>query len=157
MNGPREFLKEMIEPSRKDWQKDPLSERKIRTVTIFLDSMADWMFVSCGLEKTYGQKGSWKYRDHLAQATPAFSVVRDTADSTKHLALWRKSATSTNASMQRLLQYGSLDEVVDVDSLDDWDSTSVWIVEDGNSFWFLRRQIERVIEMWEAELKERGL
>lgn len=77
MNGPREFLKEMIEPSRKDWQKDPLSERKIRTVTIFLDSMADWMFVSCGLEKTYGQKGSWKYRDHLAQATPAFSVVRD--------------------------------------------------------------------------------
>jgi hypothetical protein len=149
MNGPRDFFEQMVKPAFDDWQKDLLSERKMRTVTIFLDSMADWMFHHQNLEATYRERGPSKYRDQLALAQPAFGLIRDTADCTKHVRLTRKTAASNEAALQKLFQYKSFDEVVDFDSLDDVNTTSVWIVDDGQSYWFLRREIEKVMAMWE--------
>ena len=124
----------------------------MRTVTIFLDSMADWMFHHRNLEAIFGKRGQSKYRDQLALSKPAFGLIRDTADCTKHVRLTRKTALSKDVALQKLFQYRSFDEVVDFDSLDDVDTTSVWIVDDGQSYWFLRREIEKVMVMWENEL-----
>lgn len=147
----------MVKPAYDDWQNDRLSERNIRTLTIHLDSMAEWMFRGCGMEQTYGQGKVGHYRNDLARETPAFRFVRDTADCSKHAELDRPSAISKKACFQRLFQYDTFDEVANVDSLDDWDSTSTWVIECGDYHQFLGQQIDAVMQMWESKLQLYGM
>jgi hypothetical protein len=150
----------MVRAAYEEWQEDILCERKMRTVAIFMDSMADWMFVHCGLESQYGKdrQGPRKYRDHLANNTPAFQLVQDVADCTKHVILGRPYAKSNKASLQRLHKYARVSQVERMSELSSVSQLSEWVIEDKEGARSpIRPLFEEVKQMWCDKLADAGL
>lgn len=133
MRNPRDYFERLVKPANEDWRDQMLAEHRARAVAMYLDSMADVVFVHCNptsqCNKKAYQDAKKKYRHDLAKQTPQYGIIRDVADSTKHIHLDRNPRDLTLIDQTFLKNYPDFDVVESTDALDDWDETALWVVE----------------------------
>ncbi len=160
MKPPRRFFEEMVQPSYRDWCEEPLAEHRAKGTVGFLNDMAERMFHHLGLDKTYGPRGTRKYRDSLTESCPDFGLLRDVADGTKHFRLARpnrrvSTAEQTGRGAFVWETWGDRWE----DAAYKWEETGdLLIVElDDGVQRSLISIVNNVISMWERLLHENGI
>lgn len=146
----------MIIAAYEDWKSDIACERKARNVDISIDSMADWVYKLSNISETIGSPST--YRKTLVKKCPAFGIVRDVADCSKHLKLDRPDARVKHSSQLFSIRHQTFDDMKNFDAEDNLDELSVLVVdgvsEDDRYF---RINVEASIKMWERELEELSL
>ena len=91
----REFFDKYLIPNVREWEGEPLYERRAMNAVLSLNHMADWFFLQSKDEAKLPMSvtGTKQYREHLVSAEcPDFQIIWDVADAHKHFKLDRKSA-----------------------------------------------------------------
>lgn len=162
MHNPRDYFERLVKPANDDWRDQMLAEHRARALAMFLDNMADVVFVHCNPKSQYNKQtyrdAKKKYRDDLQKQTPEYGIIRDVADSTIHVHLDRKPRDLTSINQTLLKKYADFDDVEEFDALDDVDKTALWgVVKNDGGTCRLREVVDVTLDMWEQELKTRGL
>ncbi len=146
LSDPKNFFQVLIASSYEDWKQDLRSEHKLRSLCVFMDSLAEIIVVRNGKNKK-------KYKDNLVNNCPAFRLVWDVADSTKHSNLNRPNARFKRIGQLYEKQFDTVDEFPIWDEMTDFDSGSMWFIQDDNGkSEKVIESIEAVYKMWEKEV-----
>lgn len=149
----QEFFDQHVTPAISDWQGNELAIYKAKMVATNLNQMADYYFneFSNDANKVLGVSSPWQFRDALSQQYPDFALIRDIADSHKHVLLSRASRRISNESQTRADHVG-WDEAGWDDAR--WGSPEEIVVVDdcGQKHHFIGI-VERVSAMWRSLLE----
>lgn len=103
------FFESHVEPAFLDWQNSSGDLRLAMNLASSLNIIAEYYWH--GVNKTnpakvFNQRTPRKYREELANQFPPYGLIRDVADSHKHLVLDRSSASVSNAQQVGSVKIG---------------------------------------------------
>jgi hypothetical protein len=112
-DNPRYFFDTFLEPNYRDWLRDTDNIRLAMNAAVSANQMADWCLIYWSIHDwskvsniPADRAGADKYRKFLASnECPDFSVIRDVAESHKHLKL---DNPNTRISSATNIRKGSL-------------------------------------------------
>lgn len=90
------FFKRYVEPAYAEWKENSGDIRLSNIFASELNNIAEhyWHTVhESDPDKVFHQKSVGKYRESLSQHSPSHGLIRDVADSHKHLSLNRNSSS----------------------------------------------------------------
>jgi hypothetical protein len=92
---PSEYFRDLVEPTIAEFEKEPESVRRAYAACVFTYHFADAAAVHSG-------RKSHQIADELTGMTPAFGLVRDIANLTKHLVLDPKRPGNKGRPLPRM-------------------------------------------------------
>lgn len=90
-----DFFQNYVVPAYEEWRRDPSNIRLAKVLASELNNVAEnyWQLNRITFATQIGSApNAAKFRDYLTNQLPEFGLVRDIADSHKHLFLDRRSA-----------------------------------------------------------------
>lgn len=151
LNPASEFLEKYVVPAYEEWQQSPRNLRLAMNLASSLNNLVDHFWHSfSGTEPTrvFNQKNSTEFRTKLNNQNINFGLIRDVADSHKHLRLGRADRKITNADQVKIrkigyghaygLSYGGGEQIV--------------IEMDDSSTRYFSTTAREVFEYWKTEL-----
>jgi hypothetical protein len=148
---PREFLDQIVRPNLSEFEAGRLNLRQAFNALASVDALAAHIFVSLEHRRApavSGVKDDSDYREKLAERSPDFGIVRDTAKAQKHVKLTRGTPKISSAS-QIKLQTGGWGQSWG----DNWGGGPVVAVElDDASLAFVEPTLKRAISFLEQEM-----
>ena len=157
MSTPRIYFETHVKANHDDWGSHPLDERKAMNAAVSANQMADHMYHYLSENndaQLLGATNLGEYRKALSEIQPDFALVRDVAESHKHVHLDRPDAQVRSADRTNI-QPSHYGEMFYGEALY---SASQFVVElEAGGKRALSTLMERTIEMWEERLSSAGL